>query len=104
MGNLGCCKSCARLQVCPLYFDQTDRFKAVLLAGVWHIVDGMKALKSKLAAELLADPRVSAQLRKFLVTSRMEPDPQTSQFILGEGRSARLIEATWVLRPVAKAD
>lgn len=64
----------------------------------------MKALKSKLAAELLADPRARARLRDFLVTRPREGDPQTTLFTLGEGNSARLIEATWVPRTVAKAD
>lgn len=62
--------------VCSLRTVAARRSMNQVCAGVllfesylWHS-QGMKALKSPLASELLADPKARDQLRRFLVTSR----------------------------------
>jgi hypothetical protein len=65
----------------------------------------MKALKSKLASELLADPTASSQLRRFLMNQR--PDTRADgelvadQFELRRASGVVRVKATFV--PKAKA-
>jgi len=40
---------------------------------IYGIVKTMKALKSPLASELLADPKARDQLRQFMTSKRSEP-------------------------------
>jgi hypothetical protein len=66
----------------------------------------MKALKSKLASEILADPAASVQLRQFLLnksSSAATPrEALTGQFEIRRGNGAVRIEAT-VVPKAAKA-
>lgn len=66
----------------------------------------MKALKSKLAAQLLADPAASNQLRDFLVSRKPSgPQPQqagTSQALIRSQNGALTVRAT-VVPKAAKA-
>lgn len=60
----------------------------------------MKALKSKLASQLLADPAASAQLRDFLV-SRKSSDPAQRQessahFVVRGANGVLNVRATFV--------
>ncbi|NHZ35158.1 MULTISPECIES: hypothetical protein [Massilia] len=65
----------------------------------------MKALKSPLANELLADPKARDELRRFLVTKRSSAvstdQPVTGQFQIRRGTSAATVKAVFV--PKAKA-
>lgn len=65
----------------------------------------MKALKSQLAMELLADPKARDELRRFLVTKRPNSSSAsqavTGQFQIHRGPSAVTITA--VVVPKAKA-
>jgi hypothetical protein len=68
----------------------------------------MKALKSKLASEILADPAASVQLRQFLLnkstsaSAAMPRQALTGQFEIRRGNGAVRIEAT-VVPKAAKA-
>jgi hypothetical protein len=66
----------------------------------------MKALKSKLATQLLADPAASDQLRDFLVnrkTSKAQPHRASSdRFVIRSQDGALTIQAT-VVPKAAKA-
>jgi hypothetical protein len=65
----------------------------------------MKALKSKLASQLLADPAASDQLRDFLVNRNMSRDQRqqapADQFIIRSNDGVVAVRATVV--PKAKA-
>lgn len=65
----------------------------------------MKALKSKLATELLADPAASEQLRRFLVNRESSGQRMTSassgQFVVRSKDGPVRVQATIV--PKAKA-
>lgn len=79
---------------------EVDAFAAYL----WHH-RAMKALKSPLATELLADPKARGELRRFLFTkgssSVSEQQGVTGQFQIRRGTSAATVRA--VLVPKAKA-
>lgn len=66
---------------------------------LWHS-KSMKALMSKLAAEVLADPAASVQLRQFLVNKRVTPGPKQrdaiGQLQVRRGNEVVNIEATVV--------
>lgn len=65
----------------------------------------MKALKSPLANELLADPQARDELRRFLVAKRPSAvstdQPQAAEFRIRRGTSAATVKAVFV--PKAKA-
>ena len=50
--------------------NQCQSNAAAHLAFLWHS-RRMKALKSQLASELLADPKARDQLRRFMVANRL---------------------------------
>ncbi|WP_305823504.1 hypothetical protein [Massilia brevitalea] len=65
----------------------------------------MKALKSKLASELLADPAASEQLRRFLVNrevSGQRRSPSSGAFVVRGKDGVVRVEAT-IVPKAAKA-
>lgn len=69
---------------------------AAFAVYLWHS-EGMKALKSPLASELLADPSARDQLRRFLETKRLGPSavresaPIQFEIHRPDGRSVKAI-------------
>lgn len=74
-----------------------------LAINLWHS-EAMKALKSKLAMELLADPKARVELRRFFIAQRPNsgstPQSYTGQIQIHRGTSPITVNATVV--PKAK--
>lgn len=79
---------------------------AALVLLLWHSED-MKALKSRLANELLSDPSARAQLRQFLVNKGAGASSQreniTGQFVVRRSDGVVRVEAKFVPK-ATKAD
>jgi hypothetical protein len=91
------------MQWCPLMpintVDPVLR-DAARQTSMWHSECTMKALKSKLASELLADPSASVQLRQFLTDRHTEAgvarQAPTGRIEIQRGNRAVRVEVTIV--------